>query len=163
MYRCHLTRVTLQMHVLLQNHQGRVRPQRWVFGMLDMAQPTKPIFEWVANREGATLMGVIKTSFFACIYVICYVFIIYNNMYFLQELIPTPSRAHGDMLRPIFYRKNQRMQPPYRHYFMYICGDNGTRIGPVGYLRDSFMTLLGNIHVNGKLTVIFITKNFERS
>lgn len=37
-----------------------MRPKRWVFGMVDMNIPTKPIFLHVPSRDAQTLQAIIR-------------------------------------------------------------------------------------------------------
>lgn len=44
----------------LQYHVGRRITQRWVLGLINLEQPTKPVFLYVPNRNRRTLTGVIS-------------------------------------------------------------------------------------------------------
>lgn len=43
-----------------QYHRGRMVKERWVFGMVDMSHPTKPIFTYVPKRDAETLIRIIE-------------------------------------------------------------------------------------------------------
>lgn len=45
---------------VLKYNRGRMVTQRWVFGMVNLDQPTKPILFYVPRRDATTLTAIIR-------------------------------------------------------------------------------------------------------
>ena len=46
--------------LLLQHHQGRHVKPRWVFGIVSLDLPNKPLFFYVKKRNAQTLLTIIR-------------------------------------------------------------------------------------------------------
>lgn len=55
-----LPEILYTCYLFPQYHRGRLRQKRWVFGMVDMNSPTRPIFLHVASRDAPSLQSIIR-------------------------------------------------------------------------------------------------------